>query len=101
MTPAGVPGRLLTSGSRHLLRIRVVATVSEAGWVGRHVFWAHLLTARDLFSKTSPFITFSDLLEFPVEFGIHDEDWIAKAEPEEKEQLQESENAELQLIYEG
>lgn len=68
---------------------------------GSALFWAHLLTARDLFSKTSPFLTFSDLLEFPVEFGIHDEDWIAKAEPEEKEQLQESDNAELQLIYEG
>ena len=68
---------------------------------GSVLFWAHLLTARDLFSKTSPFITFSELLEFPVEFGIYDEDWIAKAEPEEKEQLQESENAELPLIYEG
>lgn len=77
---------------------RIEKNVAVTGSV---LFWAHLLTARDLFSKTSPFITFSDLLEFPVEFGIHDEDWIAKAEPEEKEQLQESDNAELQLIYEG
>ncbi len=75
---------------------RIEKNVAVTGSV---LFWAHLLTARDLFSKTSPFLTFSDLLEFPVEFGIHDDDWLAKAETEEKELLQEVENAELPLIY--
>lgn len=65
------------------------------------LFWAHFLTARDLFSKTSPFISFSDLLEFPVEFGIPDEDWLSKAEPEETALLRETEYTELPLIYEG
>lgn len=77
---------------------RIEKNVAVTGSV---LFWAHLLTARDLFSKTSPFITFADLLEFPVEFGIYDEDWIAKAEPEEKELLQESDIAELPLSYES
>jgi hypothetical protein len=77
---------------------RIEKHVAVAGNV---FFWAHFLTERDLFSKTSPFITFAELLEFPVEFGIRDEDWVAKAEEDEKELLQEAENAELPLIYES
>jgi hypothetical protein len=77
---------------------RIEKHVAVAGNV---FFWAHFLTERDLFAKTSPFLTFAELLEFPVEFGIRDEDWAAKAEEDEKELLREAENAELPLIYEG
>jgi hypothetical protein len=77
---------------------RIEKHVAVAGNV---FFWAHFLTERDLFSKTSPFITFAELLEFPVEFGIRDEDWVAKAEEDEKQLLQEAETAELPLVYES
>ena len=70
----------------------------HAAFAGNVLFWAHFLTARDLFSKPSPFLTFADLLEFPVEFGIHDEDWLAKAETEERELLQEPAEIEPMLI---
>lgn len=70
----------------------------HVAFAGNVLFWAHFLTARDLFSKPSPFLTFTDLLEFPVEFGIHDDDWLAKAETEERELLQEPAQIELMLI---
>lgn len=70
----------------------------HVAFTGNVLFWAHFLTARDLFSRPSPFLTFAELLEFPVEFGIHDEEWLDKAEPEEKERLQESTQPEPLLI---
>ncbi len=77
---------------------RIEKHVAVAGNV---FFWAHFLTECELFSKTSPFITFAELLEFPVDFGIRDDDWVAKAEDEEKEFLQQPDIAELPLIYES
>ena len=41
--------------------------------------WAHFLTARDLFSRSSPFLIFAHPLEFSVNFGICYDDWLAYA----------------------
>ena len=70
----------------------------HVAFTGNVLFWAHFLTARDLFSRPSPFLTFADLLEFSVDFGIYDDDWLAKAETEEKERLQEPTETEPMLI---
>ena len=49
-------------------------------------FWGSFLAERDLFAPAG-FITFADLLEFETNFGIPEDDWLSKADDEEKERL--------------
>jgi len=49
-------------------------------------FWGSFLAKRDLFAPAG-FITFADLLEFETNFGIPEDDWLSKADDEEKARL--------------
>ncbi|MEY2584528.1 MAG: hypothetical protein QOD80_554 [Verrucomicrobiota bacterium] len=49
-------------------------------------FWASFLTAQDLFAPPA-FMSFTDLLDFQTDFGIPEEDWLSKADDEEKARL--------------
>jgi len=88
-----IPSKFRESYLSGIKRIEKHAAVT-----GNVLFWSHFLTARDLFSKTSSFLTFAELLEFSVDFGIHDEDWLDKAEDEEKDRLLEQNSAEQLLL---
>ena len=51
-------------------------------------FWASFLAERDLFAPVG-FLTFANLIEFETDFGIAEEDWLSKADEEEKERITE------------
>lgn len=67
---------------------------------GNLEFWANFLTAEDLFSTPS-FLRFADLIEFKTDFGIREQDWLSKADDEEKERLGESEEFQTHLFHEN
>lgn len=60
-------------------------------------FWGSFLIERDLFAQTG-FITFANLLEFQTDFGIPEEDWLSKADDEEKARLVEPPEAQTLLF---
>ena len=58
-------------------------------------FWGSFIAERDLFAPAG-FLTFASLVEFQTEFGIPEEDWLSKADAEEKERI--TEPAEVQTL---
>jgi hypothetical protein len=60
-------------------------------------FWGAFITKQDLFNP-SGFITFADLLAFDTDFGIPEEDWLNKADEEEKERLVEPPELQSELF---
>ena len=46
-------------------------------------FWVDALTRHDLFSRRSEMIEFGSPVKFEVDFGIPDEDWMNKIDPDE------------------
>lgn len=67
---------------------------------GNVEFWGHFLTVEDLFS-TPGFIKFVELIEFKTDFGISEQDWLSKADDEEKERLAESPEFQTLLFNEN
>ena len=50
-------------------------------------FWSYILTNRGLFTKSTDFLTLCEPLVFRTDFGIPEEDWLGRADEEEKLQL--------------
>jgi hypothetical protein len=46
-------------------------------------FLAYYLAHHDLLDREYPFLGFGDLLSFKTEFGIRDEDWKNRTDPDE------------------
>jgi len=62
------------------------------------LFWARFIcTPDDFFRKGNEFAHFADLMDFPVEFGVNDEDWKNRAEDEEIADLEQEGGADLLL----
>jgi hypothetical protein len=62
------------------------------------LFWQRFIAgAEDLFRKGNEFISFAEALDFPVGFGVNDDEWKSQAEGEEKVDLEEEGGAELLL----
>ena len=50
-------------------------------------FWSYILTDRGLFTRSTDFLTLCEPLTFSTDFGIPEEDWLGRADEEEKVQL--------------
>lgn len=61
-------------------------------------FWGYILTDRGLFTKSVDFLTLCEPLTFPTDFGIPEEDWLGRADEEEKARLTQSDDPELPLF---
>ncbi|MEY2501685.1 MAG: hypothetical protein QOI07_2019 [Verrucomicrobiota bacterium] len=46
-------------------------------------FWIHALSRQDLFSDRAESLRFGSSVKFEADFGIPDEDWLRKLEPED------------------
>ena len=76
-----------------------IKRIEKHGAVHANVrFWGYVLTDRGLFTKATDFLTLCEPITLDVEFGIPEQDWLGRADTEEKELLADEDVAQIPLF---
>ena len=76
-----------------------IKRIEKHGAVHANVrFWGYVLTDRGLFTKAADFLTLCEPMTLDVQFGIPEQEWLGRADTEERERLADEDDAQIQLF---